>query len=453
MQEIARWVYDSPSAQRGLSESVIQKSIGIYLKDHVGVNEGEARRRAGEFLEFCATRAWLLGATGTQFGERVFGFTHRTFFEYFTAEAFSRRNSDPEEIARALIDAHARDATSVLPELLLQAFDEKAERGASRVFEHVCRLSEDELLIFRLMDGVPLPAKARAVGFARIFERWIAKREITEASFGALLGLNPDARGQFIDEYLKGGSADVIGLFVAGWASLELLGEAERFRPMWADSVREIATSYRPIDGESFSRSVETWLWAAGHIETLNPGPAPHLVVPSASGIRIGPAWIGLELMSKQPNAEVSPLHQQLFADVEGFAKRKQNRVSSARASSFAEAVGRRLNTVPLGLYIDELMADEGRWAYFYSVGVLHEATRWDEDAGEALKSLLSSDARALWEIRDAAADLDSGDQLQLSPQMKRVLKGAPKWLTSWARGTSDFVGDVDKEIEFDDQD
>ncbi|MEJ1230500.1 MAG: hypothetical protein WDM88_07605 [Galbitalea sp.] len=63
MQEIASWVYKSQAAQNGLPESVIQKSIGIYLRDVVGVEDGEARRRAGEFLEFCATRAWLLGAT------------------------------------------------------------------------------------------------------------------------------------------------------------------------------------------------------------------------------------------------------------------------------------------------------------------------------------------------------------------------------------------------------
>lgn len=85
MQEIARWVYTSQKAQNGLPESVIRKTIGTYLRDSVGVEEDEARRRAGQFLEFCATRAWLLGSTGTEHGERVFTFTHRTFFEYFTA--------------------------------------------------------------------------------------------------------------------------------------------------------------------------------------------------------------------------------------------------------------------------------------------------------------------------------------------------------------------------------
>ena len=164
MQELARWVYKSQAAQNGLSEKVITKTIGMHLRDTVGVEDGEARRRAAEFLEFCADRAWLLGTTGTEHGERLFGFTHRTFFEYFAAEAISRTSADPEKIAETLVEAHKRDATTVLPELLLQAIDDKLERGAADTFKRVCERTNDEILIIRLMEGVPLPAPTREKG-------------------------------------------------------------------------------------------------------------------------------------------------------------------------------------------------------------------------------------------------------------------------------------------------
>ena len=135
MQEIARWFFTSTSAQAGLGEQVLVKVISNYLVA-AGAPEGDARRRAEDFLEFCSVRAWLLAFIGTgAAGERLFAFTHRTFYEYFAAEALSRQAKHPDTISDTVISCHRRDSTSVLPELLIQAYEDKEDRGGSDVFE------------------------------------------------------------------------------------------------------------------------------------------------------------------------------------------------------------------------------------------------------------------------------------------------------------------------------
>ena len=433
MQEIARWVYNSQSAQSGLSESVIQKTIGIYLRDHVGVEDGEARRRAGEFLDFCATRAWLLGTMGTKHGERVFGFTHRTFFEYFTAEAFSRSGGSPSEIAQTLIDAHSRDATSVLPELLLQAFDHKVDRGASKVFEEASAKTRDEQLIFRLMDGIPLPSRARAKGFDRVLELWAEKNEVTESAFSGLLSLNPDARAQFITEYLTPDSPDSSELFLAAWSALDLSGHANRYRQAWGETVDLIAT--RPEISHTNRSGLRVWLWAHGLADL--PDLRGHLLtVPSVSGARIGALWIGIE---QATDGKAHPELEALFAHTIRRAKEPRKfAVSGSVARAFADQLAVRLPMKPL----DSMDEDEGQagvLAYLYAVAVAFEAYSYDEDYIEAMMTHLTPLGQTFWNsrIESALFESETGKQ-SLDPQ----LGGLPMWLRNWALGKRAFVGD-----------
>lgn len=431
IQELARWVYQSQAAQNGLSEKVITKTIGMHLRDTVGVEDGEARRRAAEFLEFCADRAWLLGTTGTEHGERLFGFTHRTFFEYFAAEAISRTSADPEKIAATLVEAHKRDATTVLPELLLQAIDDKLERGAADTFKRVCERTTDEILIIRLMEGVPLPAPTRAKGFDRVLELWREKRETPWPAVRALLSLNRDARDQFIREYVVGDEGNGKSLFAGAWATLDLRGGTSRYVEAWHVAVEALS----PDDshgGTWYHGAIAVWNWVN------NEGPIPpakHYVyrVNGAFGGCVGTLWLGLEMAS---SSTVHPSRKELddlFLKVVGTA-RGRTILDGPTARGFADLALQRAENE--GLPKGERLEGNALWAYLYALGIIYEANVYDEEAIEELESVLPRIARDLWAMRASAADEDTNGTAPMPHSLERV----PRWLQDWGRGKRAFT-------------
>ncbi|WP_136046194.1 NACHT domain-containing protein [Microbacterium sp. K41] len=432
MQELARWVYKSQAAQNGLSEKVITKTIGQYLCDTAGVEEGEARRRAAEFLAFCADRAWLLGTTGTDHGERLFGFTHRTFFEYFAAEAISRGSGDPESIAETLIEAHKRDATTVLPELLLQAIDERLERGAAETFKRVCDRTDDEVLILRLMEGVSLPAPTRAKGFDRILDLWRAKREMPWPAVRALLSLNRDARDQFIRDYVVADEAPGRSLFAGAWATLDLRGVTHRYAEPWKAAVAAL-TPDDSHDGTWYRGAVSVWNWL--HREApLPPAERSAYTVKGAFGSCIGTLWISLE-QAHMASASVAR------SDLDEVF---QHAISTARA--------RRVLDAPTTLALVDLVFErvEGRafpdgrrlegdalWAYLYVLGIIYETRIYDEpEVVEELAPGLPRLGRDLWALRTAAAEKDRTSRADLPVSLSR----APRWIQDWGLGKRAFT-------------
>ncbi|MFF5296142.1 NACHT domain-containing protein [Paractinoplanes globisporus] len=106
-----------------------------------GFDDDSAAEAAGEFLDYCAGRAWILTDVGSTAIEPVFGFTHRTFLEYFGAEYLVRSARTPEGVWAALA-AHVRNNEwEVVARLSLQLIDRNVEDGA----EVVLRLALDEI--------------------------------------------------------------------------------------------------------------------------------------------------------------------------------------------------------------------------------------------------------------------------------------------------------------------
>jgi GTPase SAR1 family protein len=94
MQDLAHFFSRHEEAQAGIEEKQVRGLIATFFIDTAGVERYEATNRAAEFLDFCSNRAWLLTVKGVNDrGERLFGFTHRTFMEFYTAEAIVR-NAD-----------------------------------------------------------------------------------------------------------------------------------------------------------------------------------------------------------------------------------------------------------------------------------------------------------------------------------------------------------------------
>lgn len=446
MQEIARWVYTSQAAQSGLSERVIKKSIGIYLEDHLGVEEGEARRRAGEFLEFCATRAWLLATVGNQYGERLFGFTHRTFFEYFAAEAFARQGADPDRIAQSIVEAHERDATSVLPELLLQAFDDKVDRGAAEVFKLICAQVRDEVLILRLMDGVPLPSRTREVGFTRVMEVWREERGVPEASFVALLTLNSDARSQFVKQYLRDDEHRPYRLlFLSAWAALDLAGRAHRHEPLWMEAVTECAERHVGDDLANQPPVLECWLWLSGYkslpeIETASLFRLPSLMQPTVVRPRIGYLWVLVERLSRAPEDHLASDIQQISDATVTYAKRARAKLPYDTGADFETAVSERLLATRLGNEGHSIPDGAARWAVLYAVALLDETGGMTDALERSLVDAFGTDPQVLITSRAAALGIeDYPTGLEREKAVER-LREMPVWLRGWAKGSRSFV-------------
>lgn len=432
MRELASWVFKSPSAQNGLPESVIKKTIGAHLRDTVGVEEGEARRRAGEFLEFCADRAWLLGSTGTEHGERMFGFTHRTFFEYFAAEAISRSRPDPEKIASTLIEAHQRDATTVLPELLLQAIDDKVERGAADTFRIVCERSDDELLLMQLMDGVPLPGPIRAKGFDRIIRLWWERETVTVPAMRALLALNMDARDHFIRDYLHNGT-DAVDLFLGIWATLALTDQMPRYASLWDSTVETLLDGHEPSTGTWYGDALAAWLWECGQSELPSLKRGVYLTR-GASGLCVGTLWLGLEIAATPPTEQAAVELSELFAHAVARGRNSRQGLDRPAASAFADIAMNRMATRDIpdarGL------TDEGLWAYLYAMAIVYEAMYLDDETLEWFERGLPQVATDLWRRRAAAAD-DDGDSVIAETDLVRAL---PRWLRNWGAGRRAFT-------------
>lgn len=433
MQELARWVFKSQAAQNGLPESVIKKTIGNYLRDAVGVEEGEARRRAGEFLEFCAGRAWLLGVIGNEYGERVFGFTHRTFFEYFAAEAIVRASADIENLAQTLVDAHATDETSVLPELLLQAVDEKLDRGAANTFKQACELTSDEMLILRLMEGVPLPAPTRAKGFERILEIWRAAQCIRRRSFLALLSLNVDARRHFERDFLASDRGHSAKMFLGAWANLSLQGDARHHVPVWGESIHSILESPPDCAGWWFNDGLRLWMWRQGHGD-LPTQPYLWFVSSGAWGSCVGSLWLALELADSDVLGRDAEEIAQLFADVVRVAKRSKPALNYSTAMDYAvSALERtRWQGVPSG----QNLSGDAFFAYVYATGIMHEILLRSAEI-EELEQGLREDVRELWVSRTQLID----EYLSDSPREVRSEVNRPKWMREWALAKRSFTG------------
>ncbi|WP_406632375.1 NACHT domain-containing protein [Amycolatopsis sp. WGS_07] len=121
-------------------------SIVLVLSRYLagkGFDGDEALATAEQFMDFCAGRAWILTDMGSTEFESLYGFTHRTFLEYFAAEHLVRTHSTPEALWQALQHRigqwdvvvqlalqHRIGQWDVVVQLALQLLDRNTEGGA-----------------------------------------------------------------------------------------------------------------------------------------------------------------------------------------------------------------------------------------------------------------------------------------------------------------------------------
>ncbi|MFJ6369643.1 NACHT domain-containing protein [Streptomyces virginiae] len=297
MQELALFFYRSQSAQGGVEERQLSRIITTFFTDTASVESYEASRRAEHFLDFCADRAWLLTSQGTtDRGERIFGFTHRTFMEYFSAEAIVRRARTLEEIVDEVAKAHDKDSSSVLADVIVQCADEKYDRGAEEIINGLLertrslgkvQASKYISLSLRILNSAPVPKKTTDAVFSSLFDYW-DRSEInaTEPSSVALFDLYRDPRNRlysFLQWQLAISKPETSVAVLRRWARFHMSRNTMRFDAAWAPQMRDIAESLHeqnePVDATSHAYMLEV---GVASLEQFDAGRPPNwlLLVP-----------------------------------------------------------------------------------------------------------------------------------------------------------------------------
>jgi hypothetical protein len=110
----------------------VEEVLARYLENQ-GLPADDAAATAKSFLEFCTGRAWVLADLGTDREEPTYGFTHRTFLEYFAAEHLVRTRRTGTALAEVLRPKLEQGTWDVVAQIALQLFDRQVDNGADEL--------------------------------------------------------------------------------------------------------------------------------------------------------------------------------------------------------------------------------------------------------------------------------------------------------------------------------
>lgn len=131
MRSLALWLYPQQLSRQGLPRAALVEHMKSYLLEKRFDNEEDAENAAVEFVDFCKGRAWVL----TDVGAELYGFTHRTFLEYFAASQIVRENTDPTKLFEYLVERLRTGGWEVVAQLALQILNKAVEDGADNFLE------------------------------------------------------------------------------------------------------------------------------------------------------------------------------------------------------------------------------------------------------------------------------------------------------------------------------
>jgi hypothetical protein len=153
MRSLALWLYPQQLSRQGLPRDVLISYMKGYLLKKRFDNEEEAENAAVEFVDFCKGRAWVL----TDVGAELYGFTHRTFLEYFAASQIVRENTDPARLFDYLVERLRSGGWEVVAQLALQILNKAVEDGADDFLD---------ILLAYAAEDTEFPVKSKLLAFA-----------------------------------------------------------------------------------------------------------------------------------------------------------------------------------------------------------------------------------------------------------------------------------------------
>jgi hypothetical protein len=136
---LAWQMFTDPDAAQVFSREKAAELLIEYMLEERFDDWTEAATAATEFLDYCAGRAWLLTEMGVRDGQRVYGFTHRTFLEYFTAVHLVRQGPTPEQVWQRLSDRIADASWNTVVHLAVHRLERDYQAGASGFLEILLR--------------------------------------------------------------------------------------------------------------------------------------------------------------------------------------------------------------------------------------------------------------------------------------------------------------------------
>ncbi|MFS8100224.1 NACHT domain-containing protein [Lentzea alba] len=176
VQHLAWRMFTAPESGKPQAHTRIVRVLTEYLETKLDDHD-EAVATAERFLSYCTGRAWILTDVGATRTESQYGFTHRTFLEYFAAEHFVRTHRTAAELWAALRPNIQQ--WDVVAQIALQLYDRNVEGGV------------DEFLLEALTNG-GLAFAARSLQYVHPAARTV--RAITTEAVDATAMTDIDAR-------------------------------------------------------------------------------------------------------------------------------------------------------------------------------------------------------------------------------------------------------------------
>lgn len=130
MRSLALYMYRH-QGEEGIHRTRLTEYMTEYLLERRFDNEESAENAAVEFIDFCKGRAWVL----TDIGADTYGFTHRTFLEYFAASQLVRQNPGAQPLFDTLREYIATGSWDVVAQLALQIVGRNVEDASDQFLE------------------------------------------------------------------------------------------------------------------------------------------------------------------------------------------------------------------------------------------------------------------------------------------------------------------------------
>ncbi|GAA4862312.1 NACHT domain-containing protein [Actinomycetospora straminea] len=184
---MAEWILGSADREKGVRRSELISFISHFLHPRRFEDYDEASAAATSFVDWFTGRAWVLTDVGSTKTEPLYGFTHRTFLEYFAAKKLLRDMRSGHDLFEALIPRIERAERDIISQMAFQMlFDDSESEGevfAAKLLDAASTTVDSQrqaVLSFlaRSLDFVvPSPAITRKV-VARAFESFSTSHEV-----------------------------------------------------------------------------------------------------------------------------------------------------------------------------------------------------------------------------------------------------------------------------------